>query len=827
MKRTKLIALILAALMIFMMLPTYAGSSLYDRDAEEHVFTFEELAWMITPENAEFFSEEFIEIKKIESEISASSAGGLKASANNTQTVYYIIETEDGYMLSSPSSGAFSRTRYSAGNSNSHLYQKWIFDKGTDGYYTVYSNTDSARCLTVNPSTKVVTLAAYTGSQYQKWKMLFSSGGNALASAATDTAVKDYKLKIASSSCTVSNTGYTPIGFFDVSRFVPVTSLSHADFYLAPGQSRYVYPNKTPSNANGCSNNWLKWSVSPVNSMPAVVSSDGMVTGGTPFKSAQLSFTNKITRVSGSCLITITEIANGTYYLKNKQNSNYAKVKSGTMTNGQNVVQYDLEGGNAELWIFTLNTATGYYSIKSANSGSTSYYMTVSDDATTVGKPIVIRSATESTLTNGMKWRVEKTASGAYKLCPKTGEANGYVLNTSTASGSNNANLTQDTYVQNTSYRDEWYFQKIYANSMGGEFHSGADVIDASVNWRKCGYNSYYDISPSVSDLTQNFLGANIVYFSSHGAQHLLQLYNNVYITDGLTTPPNNSVKITDYSLDISKLYIYDACYTASNLDGSGKNLCTQTLSAGAETVIGWTQSISVTDARNWQQKFQSKLVSGSTVLQAANYANTFSYINNTAIKSWLIYGNSSLIINPDYPMGASSASAFEICNYAEEITYLNYTIDKPSDVYNIVKNYSQALDKYSYTESIAYTNLDKTSYVIDYVLTINGFKTDYAITVIVDNGVISQIADRTSGYETLEKKITPNISNISLSSILSEASERVRSTEIMCHTISEQSYDLYYNADNNTFYYRVMTVYTTETGEYGAIHTLHEITGR
>lgn len=115
------------------------------------------------------------------------------------------------------------------------------------------------------------------------------------------------------------------------------------------------------------------------------------------------------------------------------------------------------------------------------------------------------------------------------------------------------------------------------------------------------------------------------------------------------------------------------------------------------------------------------------------------------------VYGNSSLIIN--LYQGASSASAFEICNYAEEITYLNYTIDKPSDVYNIVKNYSQALDKYSYTESIAYTNLDKTSYVIDYVLTINGFKTDYAITVIVDNGVISQIADRTSRIESLREK--------------------------------------------------------------------------
>ncbi len=58
------------------------------------------------------------------------------------------------------------------------------------------------------------------------------------------------------------------------------------------------------------------------------------------------------------------------------------------------------------------------------------------------------------------KRRFEKTSSGAYKLCPKTGEGNGYVLNTSTSAGTNNANLTQDTYILNTSYRDEWLFSK-------------------------------------------------------------------------------------------------------------------------------------------------------------------------------------------------------------------------------------------------------------------------------------------------------------------------------------------------------------------------------
>ena len=170
---------------------------------------------------------------------------------------------------------------------------------------------------------------------------------------------------------------------------------------------------------------------------------------------------DKITKKFGMTLVTVMPISNGTYFLKNKETSDYAKVKSGTMTNGQNVVQYDLDGSQAERWIFTLNTSTGYFSIKSANSSSTNYYMAVSDDSSTLDKPIVIRSATESTLTNGMKWRVATTSNGAYKIIPKTGEATNYVLATSTSFGTNNANLIQGDYLDNNSYRDEWFIQSV------------------------------------------------------------------------------------------------------------------------------------------------------------------------------------------------------------------------------------------------------------------------------------------------------------------------------------------------------------------------------
>jgi len=221
---------------------------------------------------------------------------------------------------------------------------------------------------------------------------------------------------------------------------------------LALDQKKTVTPNKTPENAI-TSNRWIKWSTA----FPRITIDDsgrvkGMVEGVTG-----LTFTDKITRKTGSCIVNVTCLPNGTYFLKNKETSNYAKVKNATMADNQNVVQYDFEGSASQRWIFTLNSSTGYYSIRSANSAY--HYMTVQNDSTFNDMPIVIMGATESTLTDGMKWRVTKLPDGAYKITPKTGEANDYVLATSTSLGINNAGLVQGDYIDNNSYCDEWIFE--------------------------------------------------------------------------------------------------------------------------------------------------------------------------------------------------------------------------------------------------------------------------------------------------------------------------------------------------------------------------------
>ncbi len=495
MKSRKTLAVILSLVVVLLSIPLQASAI-----EKEHIFTYEELACMeyVPAEECKFdVADTLMPINNIE---------------NSTKgtTAYYIIECSDGYMLTNPSGTTFSRTRY---NSGSLQYKKWNFTEDSNGDYIVYSYSNPTQCLTVNPTSKTVSLSTYSSSSnYQKWRMYYSSNGNALKCVSSDSSVNGYKLVISGSSLSVSSSTYTPVGFFDVSWYVPATGLSYSSFYLAPEQSKYVYPNKTPSNAI-CSNSWINWSSSNTSCM--TVNSGGRVTGVSA-GSATLTFRDRITRVYGTCTVNVTQISNGTYFLKNKQNSKYARVEDDNLTNGQNVVQYSLENDTTERWIFTLNTSTGYYSIKSASSGSTAYYMAVSDDSSAINKPIVVRSATESTLTDGMKWKVSTTSSGAYKITPKTGEANDYVLCTKTIFGFNNWNLVQSDYVQNNTYCDEWELYKTtltywYSDSDTALYWQSNPIVYT----KKIDTSSSFYFQEGISSAVSQWTGALNISFSS------------------------------------------------------------------------------------------------------------------------------------------------------------------------------------------------------------------------------------------------------------------------------------------------------------------------
>ena len=153
--------------------------------------------------------------------------------------------------------------------------------------------------------------------------------------------------------------------------------------------------------------------------------------------------------------LNVTEIPNGTYRIKSKLTGKMADIENQTMADNTLIHQWEYHTGSTQRWIFT-HIGDGYYTIKSEYSGSTAYYLGVQNDSTAQDASIVLRSGT---ITDGMKWKISKTVYGAYKLMPKTGEANNRVLaiENNLLYENNGVKIRQRDYVQDDNFKDEWY----------------------------------------------------------------------------------------------------------------------------------------------------------------------------------------------------------------------------------------------------------------------------------------------------------------------------------------------------------------------------------
>ena len=512
--------------------------------------------------------------------------------------------------------------------------------------------------------------------------------------------------------------------------------------------------------------------------------------------------------------VTINESHEGTYFFSNSEYGQYMQIDNNSSAS--------VEGAYFELWDFDGATdqrfeiiyiSDGYYKIisKASNKALTA--------PSTLDANIVQQIYTGA---NTQQWIVTKNNDGRFLLSPRSNPS--YYMaagDGSFTSGGRNIEMR----ASQSDDKDEWYIRpKTYAYSVGGEFHNGEDVIKAYNNWTKCGHISTYDINPSVNDLNYNNLNSQVVYFSSHGSQHKLYFLNGVCLSDGLTTVTSDTVEINNYSLSNAKLYVYDACLTASD-DGSGRNLCTETIASGVECVIGWTQSIGASDALQWQIRFQSKLVAGDSVISSANYANTFSYNNNTTIKSWIIYGNQNLIVNEEVALNIVSTNNEGL---SSELNKPNIPYHEHNDATIktvLSKNFATFSDNEAFV-TVSYTNPSRTNYVIDYYYFHEGFVTDSGYSIIVENGVIVLMRDNTIAQDEKTTTYLQEPVPVLTQSVIDRAAYQA-ATEVYSinseYIVVDQVGDKYFDIETGKYYYRIMTTYLTPDITYGAIITFYE----
>ncbi len=115
---------------------------------------------------------------------------------------------------------------------------------------------------------------------------------------------------------------------------------------------------------------------------------------------------------------------------------------------------HPLDGGDYQRWNFTY-LGDGYYKITSVVSG---YAVTVpTGSATSDNADLILKPYTG---TDNQKWRITLTRNGSSKIKAKSSESytsKDLAMSLETVSYTNGANIQQREYLDDSSYKDEWY----------------------------------------------------------------------------------------------------------------------------------------------------------------------------------------------------------------------------------------------------------------------------------------------------------------------------------------------------------------------------------
>ena len=321
--------------------------------------------------------------------------------------------------------------------------------------------------------------------------------------------------------------------------------------------------------------------------------------------------------IKTSFYMKVTDVANGTYFLKNKHSGKYVDIYHQEMEDGTNVHQWEFHGGATQRWIFT-RTENDYYSIVSANSGNISYYLSQEHD-TAFDDNIVIDS---SSIDDGKKWKIKKAVSGAYILVTDNGldnyfppnELDMYVMSiSSNNANSNGCNIQQLLYTDNTNYRDEWeldlFGKDVYKllalnenNISRNGYFSGVD----SILFNKTGKYAYKDFYTSISKQTvKRLLVDNEIFIiHTHGSKTSIQL-DNAWIPTELTMSDINNLHLED-----THLIVLLTCNTGKDfseahiINNNPVNITEKMVCQGAETVIGFKDVTTVGDCNSFAVSF-------------------------------------------------------------------------------------------------------------------------------------------------------------------------------------------------------------------------------
>ena len=468
-------------------------------------------------------------------------------------------------------------------------YAEWSIEWDSSGYVFKLTDSDSFVMQVANASTSLsstIVASSYpTNTNAYKWSI--------------------ERISIAPSGVILYNTTTGSMISGATKYVAPEETLSLSSMSLAIGVYSSVSIDQVPDSWNTSSTAYA-----------SVDQATGAVTG---VSKGTVTISAVVDGDTASYTLNITEIPNGIYLLQNKQTGCYVDIYGPTIANGTTIHQWAFNGGKPQKWKFT-HLGDGYYSIRQTYSNA-SYYLGVKNDSTTVDSDIVLRNGS---ITNGMKWKVETTSSGAMKLIPKIGESSGYVLATSTSNATNGAKLIQGAYVSNTSYRDEWYLQPIndyslvYLGYSDLALYMPGLITEATTALsNNAGATGYTTTSITKNEFLFQLATSSFFNIITHGDEpdQLILTGETVFEMSELSALNSNALSSIKF-----------ACITACN-SGEGEANTNNTVNAlynmGAQCVVGFIDKVEFDGGNMWTVELVKSLSLGNTVEQARVEATT------------------------------------------------------------------------------------------------------------------------------------------------------------------------------------------------------------
>ena len=339
------------------------------------------------------------------------------------------------------------------------------------------------------------------------------------------------------------------------------------------------------------------------------------------------------------------------------------------------------------------------------------------------------------------------------------------------------------------------------ALSIDVDYADGTSGVDQATN----SYDTYTSMGLTTKKITNTtgtnvqgkhsngtkYLESGIIYLVGHSEYAGMTFINNVRITSStynIDTDAKHIYGIRNYDNTKTSMITFAGCNTAQ---AGEDNLALLTYGSGTKITMGWTTDLNIASYKNWNKRFNEKIKDKSTsALSAAESASNHIYLSNT-VKNYRLYGKFNK--NPWHFLNTKSTD-----NLISSERISNIKINKNND------ENTQIIDSYLMNEI---GNIDLNDYKLevngvhqryyDYVLYINGVRTNLGYTIVKDNTTNELILYNNAPEDKIKtaKRIITN-SNINTSAFEKSIEQKIKNyyNEYMINNVDDI---IYYDSDD------------------------------